>query len=45
MKKTETKEYGGWLQANAPEPDYKRHKGWRGVVWRVADFLDGWFSF
>ncbi|WSH00330.1 hypothetical protein U8P71_17390 [Rhizobium ruizarguesonis] len=45
MKKTKSQGYNGWLQANVPEPDYKWHKGWRRVVWRLVHFFDGWYGF
>lgn len=45
MDKARKQESSAWLRANAPEPDYKTRKGWRRVVWRVANFLDGWYGF
>ncbi|MGO8083463.1 hypothetical protein [Rhizobium leguminosarum] len=45
MQRRRQQEFDGWLRANVPEPDYKRHKGWRRLLWRIADFFDGWYGF
>jgi hypothetical protein len=45
MDNTRKQESGGWLRANAPEPEYKRHRGWRRALWRIVNFFDGWYSF